>query len=231
LYWIQAHRLGEGFPDPGDALREPDGLLAAGGDLSNERLLDAYQRGIFPWYTDGQPILWWAPDPRSVLCPDELHVTRSLRRTLARGTLTVTIDRAFANVIRECAAPRRDDGGTWITGDMTNAYNRLHAAGYAHSVETWQQGTLVGGLYGVAIGKVFFGESMFARQPDASKVALARLVDRLRDWGYELIDCQVHNAHLESLGARTIARTEFNGLLEVLCPQRPSEQAWRSPDD
>ena len=194
----------------------PDGLLAVGGDLSSERLLTAYRHGIFPWYNPGQPILWWSPDPRAVLYPDKLKISRSLRQTLKRGQLRVTFDTCFREVMLACAAPREQypGGGTWISDDMIEAYTRLHAMGYAHSIETWHENRLVGGLYGVALGGVFFGESMFARETDASKVALVALVSKLREWGFVLIDCQIPSAHLTSLGAEEIARCVFLTELE-----------------
>ncbi len=193
-----------------------EGLLAVGGDLSSERLLDAYQRGIFPWYSPGQPILWWSPDPRAVLYPEKLKISRSLRKTLKRGQLRVTVDSCFRDVMLACAAPREQfpGGGTWITDAMIEAYTRLHAMGYAHSIETWHENRLVGGLYGVALGGVFFGESMFARETDASKVALVALVSKLREWGFALIDCQIPSAHLTSLGAVEIPRNAFLTELE-----------------
>ncbi|MDH4133468.1 MAG: leucyl/phenylalanyl-tRNA--protein transferase [Gammaproteobacteria bacterium] len=189
----------------------PEGLLAVGGDLSVERLLEAYRRGIFPWYNPGQPILWWSPDPRAVLYPEKLRVSRSLRKTLRRGHLCVTFDTAFREVMQACAAPRAQypGGGTWITDDMVAAYCALHARGVAHSVEVWEGRLLAGGLYGISLGGVFFGESMFTRVVDASKVALVALADRLRRSGYRLIDCQVTSAHLTSLGAEDISRARF----------------------
>lgn len=196
------------FPPP--FLAEPDGLLAVGGDLSVERLLLAYRSGIFPWYEDGEPLLWWSPDPRLVLLPEELHVSRSLARTLRRGTFRIAYDTDFAQVIRKCAdarGPGRD--GTWITRAMIAAYNRLHRGGYAHCAEAWQGDVLAGGLYGVAIGGCFFGESMFSEAPDASKAAFAALVERLRESGFRLIDCQVHTPHLVRFGAREIPRRAF----------------------
>jgi leucyl/phenylalanyl-tRNA--protein transferase len=227
LYWVQANRLADDFQDTKEALAEPDGLLAAGGDLSPERLLNAYCRGIFPWFSDGQPILWWAPDPRSVLFPERLKISRSLAKTLRRQPFHVTFDTAFIDVMRGCAAPRRGEPGTWITDAMLDAYTSLHRAGFAHSIECWSAGHLVGGLYGVAIGCVFFGESMFSAATDASKVALANLVDRLLSWEYRLIDCQIHNAHLESLGAERIPRAEFNVLVHEHCAQAPHAEAWQ----
>jgi leucyl/phenylalanyl-tRNA--protein transferase len=197
------------FPPIEKALKSPNGLLCAGGDLSPERLLDAYSHGIFPWFSEGDPILWWSPDPRMVLFPGELKVSRSLRRTLARDVFETRFDTAFGEVIDACAAPRAGQSGTWILPEMAAAYTALHEQGVAHSVESWREGELVGGLYGISLGRVFFGESMFSREADASKVALVRLVERLRAQGVELIDCQQATAHLASLGAREIGRAEF----------------------
>lgn len=196
------------FPPPHYA--DPDGLLAVGGDLSTDRLLLAYQQGIFPWYSSETPPLWWSPNPRLVLFPTELRVSKSLQRVLKKNAFRVTFDRAFLDVIQHCAVVKRGYGeGTWILPEMVDAYHLLHQLGYAHSVESWQAGELVGGLYGVAIGRVFFGESMFAQKTDASKVALVRLVQLLRHWDFDLIDCQVTTAHLQRLGAREISRKEF----------------------
>jgi leucyl/phenylalanyl-tRNA---protein transferase len=196
------------FPDP--ALAEPDGLLAVGGDLSSERLLSAYARGIFPWYSEDMPILWWSPDPRLVLFPVELHVSRSLRRTMRSGRYAVRTDTAFERVVRHCAEkPRPDQEGTWITPEMIDAYLQLHRHGFAHSVEAFEGETLAGGLYGVSLGSAFFGESMFADRPDSSKVAFATLVEWLRGWRFDLVDCQVRTAHLQRFGAREIPRAEF----------------------
>jgi leucyl/phenylalanyl-tRNA--protein transferase len=197
------------FPPLAAAQKEPNGLLAVGGDLSPRRLLDAYRRGIFPWYSEGDPILWWSPDPRMVLYPAELRVTRSLAKTLRNRSHEIRFDTAFAEVMRGCAAPRPGQGGTWIGPEMRAAYRKLHDLGHAHSAETWIDGELAGGLYGVAIGNAFFGESMFSRARDASKLALVGLVRRLAADGYGLIDCQMHTTHLESLGAREIPRAEF----------------------
>jgi leucyl/phenylalanyl-tRNA--protein transferase len=197
------------FPPVESALREPNGLLAAGGGLSPARLMEAYRHGIFPWFSDEDPVLWWTPDPRMVLWLTELHVSRSLRRTVRSGRFTVTLDTAFDQVIRGCAEPRADEGDTWITPEMMAAYRELARRGHAHSVETWLEGKLVGGLYGVAAGRMFYGESMFSRTTDASKVALACLVRQLERWGFELIDCQMATSHLASLGAREIPRPEF----------------------
>jgi leucyl/phenylalanyl-tRNA--protein transferase len=207
LPWLDPDSLW--FPDPVAALREPNGLLAVGGDLSARRLLAAYQRGIFPWFEQGQPPLWWSPDPRMVLFPDQFHPSRSLRKTLRSGRFSVSSDTDFDGVTAGCAAPRAGSSGTWLIPAMRTAYRKLHQMGYAHSVEVWQDEQLVGGLYGVALGQVFFGESMFSHVSDASKIAFAALVAQLRNHGYRLIDCQVSNPHLESLGARTIARQEF----------------------
>jgi leucyl/phenylalanyl-tRNA--protein transferase len=204
------------FPHPETALTRPNGLLAAGGDLSLERLLAAYRQGIFPWFSEGEPILWWSPDPRMVLFPDEFKVSRSLAKRLRRRDFEVRVDTAFEAVMQACAEPRPDQAGTWITADMQAAYGRLHASGIAHSVETWQAGHLVGGLYGVALGGVFYGESMFSRASDASKIALAHLVAQLRRWGFGLVDCQMETMHLASLGARPIPRAEFRLRLEAL---------------
>lgn len=205
-------RLGRdlSFPPLERALREPNGLLAVGGDLSSERLIAAYTHGIFPWYMPGEPLLWWSPDPRMVLFPGEFRISHSLRKRLARGGYAVRLDTAFAEVIAACAsAPRAGHHGTWITRPMQDAYLRLHRLGYAHSVETFIDGQLAGGLYGVAIGRVFFGESMFARLTDASKIALAHLARHLERSGFAVIDCQMTTPHLASMGAREIARSRF----------------------
>ena len=214
------------FPDPALAETEPNGLLAVGGDLSPQRLRNAYRLGIFPWFSAGQPILWWSPDPRLVLFPDRLRISRSLRKTLRRGTFTVSLDRDFGAVIRACAAPRADADGTWIVPEMARAYERLHSVGLAHSAEVWRDGELVGGLYGVAIGRAFFGESMFSRASDASKVALAHLVRCSSAWGFALIDCQVYTPHLASLGAVEIPRAEFLQRLADAVDQPVAAGAW-----
>jgi leucyl/phenylalanyl-tRNA--protein transferase len=200
------------FPDP--ALAEEGGLLAVGGDLRPERVVLAYRQGIFPWYSEGRPILWWCPAPRFVLLPDELHVGRTLRRAIKRSELRITLDTDFPAVIGRCAeAERAGQRGTWITDDVRAAFTELHRRGLAHSVEAWDGDRLVGGLYGLALGSVFFGESMFADAPDASKIAFVRLVDQLRAWGFDLIDCQVHTSHLERFGARYVAIEEFMARL------------------
>ena len=215
------------FPDVNLALHEPDGLLALGGDLSPERLLEAYRSGIFPWYDEGQPILWWSPNPRAVLFPSRLKVSRSLAKTLRQGRYRITLDQDFRAVMEGCAAPRKGAPGTWITRAMIEAYTELHARGYAHSVEAWCGDRLVGGLYGVALGKVFFGESMFSRSADASKVALVHLARQLEIWGYGLIDCQLYNDHLASLGAELISRSEFISLLTHWINQLGSGEGWQ----
>jgi len=227
LLWIAANTLADDFPDVREALEDPDGLLAAGGDLASGTLLEAYRRGIFPWYSHGQPILWWSPDPRCVLYPGQVHASRSLRRTLRRERFAVVCDTAFDAVLHGCAGPRRGVEGTWLSNEMIAAYRRLHHLGAAHSVECLQDGALVGGLYGVTIGRVFFGESMFSRVSDASKCALFSLSHNLRRWGYELIDCQLDSAHLRSLGALTIPRSRFTQLLERLCGEAPAAGAWK----
>ncbi|MDZ7840809.1 MAG: leucyl/phenylalanyl-tRNA--protein transferase [Gammaproteobacteria bacterium] len=208
----------------------PEGLLAIGGDLSSRRLLDAYRHGIFPWYSAGQPILWWSPDPRAVLYPDQLRISRSLRKTLKQGVFTVTFDRAFESVIEACAAPRRVGGepsaGTWITDEMKAAYVALHHQGYAHSVEAWSGSRLAGGLYGVALGRGFFGESMFHRQTDASKAALAGLVALLRRREFHIIDCQLPSAHIMSLGAVEIPRSRFLEELAVALEHDDPSFQW-----
>ena len=223
------------FPDVGRALREPNGLLAVGGDLSPERLAGAYRRGIFPWFGVGDPILWWSPDPRTVLVPERMRVSRSLRKRLRRRELGVTLDRDFSAVIRACAAPRDPKGGTWIVPEMVAAYERLHRLGLAHSVEVWagdpaRDGRLVGGLYGVAIGRVFFGESMFSRSTDASKVALVHLCRQLNEWQLGIIDCQMHTEHLASLGAQAVPRRVFVGWLDRLCPLPGRSGCWDDGD-
>ena len=212
-FLLMPHSAPDAFPDPELALDEPNGLLAAGGDLGPTRLLCAYRRGIFPWFSDGQPILWWSPDPRAVLWPEALRVSRTLRRTLRRETFTISANTAFDRVVRECARPRAGQDGTWITRGMATAYGRLHRAGHAHSIECWRGAELAGGLYGVAIGRVFFGESMFSRSADASKVALAHLCTL----GFGIIDCQLPNPHLARLGAVEMERQRFVALLDELC--------------
>jgi len=214
------------FPPVAKALAAPNGLLCAGGDLAPERLVEAYRHGIFPWFSEGDPILWWSPDPRMVLFPDELKVSRSLGKRVDRGTYETRVDTAFREVIEACAGPREGQSGTWIVPEMVEAYVRLHELGFAHSVESWREGRLEGGLYGVALGRVFFGESMFARAPDASKVALVKLVERLRRDGCRAIDCQQATPHLASLGAREISRKAFAQLLKESIQYPPSGSRW-----
>jgi leucyl/phenylalanyl-tRNA---protein transferase len=213
ITWLSPHDPPDGFPPAEQALEDPPGLLAAGGDLSPARLLAAYQRGIFPWYSPGQPVLWWSPDPRAVLFPEEFRCSRSLGKTRRNSGMTVAIDNDFAAVIDSCAAPREHSPGTWITTEMRRAYLQLHELGYAHSFGTYRDNMLVGGLYGVRLGGVFFGESMFSRERDASKVALAQLVDTCSQGGIAVIDCQLASRHLESLGSRAITRRQFQALL------------------
>lgn len=216
-------RTDTGVEFPPVETASPEGLLAVGGDLSTERLLAAYRHGIFPWYSEGQPILWWSPDPRAVLLPENLNISRSLRKTLRAGKFRVTLDTRFRDVILACAAPRPQHpyGGTWITPEMIDAYTQLHVLGWAHSIEAWRGDELVGGLYGVALGGAFFGESMFARATDASKVAFVCLVHQLVRWGFTLIDCQQYTEHLARFGAHEIPRPEF---------QRRLGQALALPD-
>lgn len=214
------------FPPVESALKHPNGLLAAGADLSPERLLEGYRRGIFPWFSEGDPILWWSPDPRMVLFPDELKISRSLAKTLRNRRYEVRFDSAFDEVMAGCAAPRKDEAGTWITQEMREAYDRLHALGHAHSVGIWIDGELAGGLYGVALGRVFFGESMFARTRDASKIALAALVAHLKSQNFGLIDCQMRTRHLETLGAREIPRRRFSRLIEELVHYSRAPAGW-----
>lgn len=224
--WLVRSAPPDAFPPVSDALDEPDGLLCAGGDLSRPRLLEAYRRGIFPWYSEGQPILWWSPDPRAVLFPAEFRLTRSLAKSCRNRGYAVTFDHAFGEVMRRCADARLRPEGTWISPAMIDAYEDLHRAGYAHSVETWHDGQLVGGLYGVALGDVFFGESMFSLARDASKVALKQLVDVALARGTALIDCQLASAHLASLGAREIPRREFVARLERAIPDLGPVVGW-----
>jgi leucyl/phenylalanyl-tRNA--protein transferase len=223
------------FPDVELALTEPDGLLAVGGDLSIDRLTSAYQQGIFPWYSEGQPILWWSPDPRMVLHPSEIKVSRSLAKKIRQQSFKVTFDQNFTDVITACSKPRFEKGieqnETWILDEMIDAYTKLHEAGYAHSVECWQDNKLVGGLYGVVIGKVFFGESMFSRVSDASKISFVFLSKQLQKWGFELIDCQVYTPHLESLGAKMISRKKFITLLQQHAVNNNEHNKWKTDLD
>jgi len=213
-YWLNPHDP-EDFPDVSLALTDPNGLLAVGGDLSVARLLTAYRRGIFPWYSEDQPILWWSPDPRMVLFPNQIHISKSLQKTLRKNIFELRIDTVFEQVMRQCAAPRNDNAGTWITEEMIYAYIELHRQGHAHSIECWQNNELVGGLYGVAIESTFFGESMFSRTPNASKVALVSLSQYCLENNIKLIDCQVESEHLFSMGAVNITRDEFVKWLQA----------------
>ncbi|GAB2898217.1 leucyl/phenylalanyl-tRNA--protein transferase [Microbulbifer echini] len=225
LMWLDHTQID--FPSTQSALEDPNGLLAAGGDLTPEWLLAAYRRGIFPWYSEDQPILWWSPSPRCVVIPQDFRIGRSLRKALRRGTFTTTFDQAFERVVEGCRAPRAEEDGTWITEEMAEAYIDMYHLGHAHSVEVWRDEKLVGGLYGISIGQVFFGESMFHRETDASKVAFVHLVRQLELWGCTLIDCQVSNPHLSSLGAIEMCRKDFEHLLESGLAQPAFPQPWK----
>jgi leucyl/phenylalanyl-tRNA--protein transferase len=226
VVWLTPDDPPQQFPPVETALREPDGLLAAGGDLRPERLLAAYRQGIFPWYDEGQPLLWWSPDPRCVFQKGDFHVSRRMRRELRRSTAELRFNTAFAEVIRACAAPRRYEHGTWITDDMIDAYERLHRAGWAHSIEVWQDEALIGGLYGLVIGRAVFGESMFSLRSNASKIALLALDRMLSDDTFGIIDCQVQSSHLLSLGATTIPRSSFVATLGRLCETPTAFESW-----
>jgi leucyl/phenylalanyl-tRNA--protein transferase len=227
IRWISPAEAPDAFPPADEALEEPNGLVAAGGDLSPERLLLAYPRGIFPWYEAGQPILWWSPDPRAVLWPSRLRVSRSLGKIVTQRRFGLSSDAAFDEVLEGCAAPRSSASGTWITAQMASAYSELHRLGWAHSFEAWQDGRLVGGLYGVAIGRVFFGESMFARISNASKAAFVTAVRYLEQRGYALIDCQIASAHMSSLGATALRRRLFLDYLRDFCGAEVRPGGWR----
>jgi len=215
------------FPPLETALVKPNGLLAAGGDLSPERLIEAYRSGIFPWFNANETILWWSPDPRMVLFPSELRISRSLNKILRNSNYEVRVDSAFSQVIQACAEPRKGQSGTWIHSDMVSAYTVLHEMGLAHSVETWVGGELVGGLYGIAQGKMFFGESMFSRTHDASKIAFVHLVKQLERWNFKMIDCQMKTTHLASFGAREIPRKEFSQKLKELVNYSNQIEKWQ----
>ncbi len=225
------NRIDCGFPDVGNALPEPNGLLAAGGDLKPELLIEAYSKGIFPWYEEGHPILWWSPDPRMVLFPERVKVTRSLRKTLRKQNVHIRFDTAFEEVVRACAEPRKHQHGTWITAAMVDAYCQLHRLGFAHSVEAWSADRLVGGLYGVALGRIFFGESMFSRERDASKITLVYLAHACLHWRYQMIDCQVESEHLKTLGAELIPRRDFVELVARECRKESAPFAWAETVD
>jgi len=226
LRWLSADDSSEVFPCPNKALTDPNGLLAAGGDLSSKRLLSAYSQGIFPWYEKDQPILWWSPEPRAVLWPKEIRISRTLNRKIQREVFFVSADRAFSSVLQGCAKERRNGNRTWITKEMKHAYQNLHDLGWAHSFEVWQDEVLVGGLYGIGIGQVFFGESMFSQKSDASKVALVKANEYLQYCGYKLIDCQIWSTHLGTLGAKLMPRQKFLDILAQLCKPPGNPGPW-----
>ena len=229
IAWLSERDSPDAFPPVKLALREPDGLLAAGGDLSPQRLIAAYRRGIFPWYSQGQPILWWCPDPRAILLPSEFKTSRSLAKTLRNGGCVTRIDTAFDAVIRACGSSEVRPGGTWLSVEMRAAYTTLHRLGHAHSFETWRDDRLVGGLYGVAIGRVFYGESMFSLESDASKIPMRRLCDELLAREFHMIDCQMATPHLLSLGAQLIPRSEFIALVETFAAVPAPPASWAAP--
>ncbi len=227
LHWLDPRNPRQPFPSPQLAMRDPNGLLAIGGDLSVTRLLRAYSEGIFPWYNPDEPILWWCPDPRAVLVPAQFHVSRSLSRRLRRRDYAVTMNRAFGSVLDHCAAPRVRSRGTWLGPEMKHSYHEMFERGYAQSVEIWQSGQLVGGIYGVSLGRVFFGESMFSRADDGSKIALYYLCQQLTAWNYELMDCQIASAHLASLGAVELPRASFLPLLHSAIAANGRSGRWQ----
>lgn len=231
LHWLDPARPEEPFPPPEDALREPNGLLAIGGDLTPERLINAYTAGIFPWYNPDEPILWWSPDPRTVFTPHTIHVSRSLRRAINRKDYAVSLDLAFERVINACSAPRSGQRGTWLGPAMRQAYLRLHALGHAHSIEVWRDRRLIGGLYGVALGRVFFGESMFSRETNGSKLALAHLARELAARRFVLIDGQVGSPHLYRMGAFDLPRREFRQYLQAAKPEFAQPGRWERVTD
>lgn len=227
IIWLDPSDPGASFPDINQALTDPDGLLASGGDLSVTRLLNAYRKGIFPWYEYGQPILWWSPNPRGVLFTEKFKISRRLRRTLRKNDWTITFDGDFRKTVTACATPRNNARGTWITNEMIDAYCHLHQIGNAHSIELWDQHErLIGGIYGVLIGKMFYGESMFSFQTNASKVALAYLAMHMQHWGFPLLDCQLPSPHLTSLGAEAISRKEYIKYMKPLCNKAPINFNW-----
>lgn len=230
-FWIEPTDRNVKFPNVAFALKEPNGLLAVGGNLTPRRLLTAYMQGIFPWYSQGQPILWWSPDPRAVLFPSRIKVSRSLRKEIRNGCFEITLDHSFREVIEACAQPRANSHGTWITPEITEAYCHLHNMGFAHSVEAWHDEKLVGGLYGIALGKVFFGESMFSRVANASKVAFVQLVQQLQEWGFVVIDCQIQSDHLRSLGSEDVRRAEFIRILNQHCHVPRERSSWTLDTD
>lgn len=227
LHWLDPRDPHQPFPPAYKAMRDPNGLLAIGGDLSITRLLHAYSSGIFPWYNPNEPILWWCPDPRAVLEPGDFHVSHSLRKRIRRDDYTITFDVAFSDVLNACTAIRRGSHGTWLGADMKRAYQELHAQGYAHSVEIWRHRQLVGGLYGVSLGRAFFGESMFSVESDGSKLALYWLCQQLRLWDFELLDCQIASEHLRSLGASEIPREKFLGRLRHALAKPVTIGTWQ----
>ena len=231
FHCLKTGQVSSELPPVEYALREPNGLLAVGGDLTPDTLVTAYRAGVFPWYSDGQPPLWWSPDPRCVLNPKEFHVSRSLERELRRRSWKIQLDRDFLGVMRACAGERRGHRGTWITDEMLTAYSELYRRGFAHSLECWVDNELAGGIYGVAIGQVFFGESMFSLLTNGSKVALHALTRRLQTWGYRLLDCQVPNPHLHTLGASLLSRGEFCALLRSACMAPVAATAWQPDTD
>jgi leucyl/phenylalanyl-tRNA--protein transferase len=222
LPWLEEN---DDFPPIESALRDPNGLLAAGGDLSPERLVHAYSKGIFPWFSEDQPILWWSPDPRCVIFPNEVHISKSLKKHIRQKKPRLSFNRAFQEVIRHCARWESEEG-TWITEEMEEAYLNLNQLGFAHSVEVWEGNELVGGLYGLALGRCFFGESMFSLKPNASKVAFSGLCQQLNQWDYAIIDCQVENPHLLTLGAKCIDRRDFLSILKDNVGLRPNHTEW-----
>ena len=225
LYWLDPRNPREPFPPGECALRDPDGLIAVGGDLSVSRLLLAYRHGIFPWFNPDEPILWWTPDPRAVIYPEQLHVSRSLRRAARRDDYAVTLDRAFMRVVNACAEGRSE--GTWLGPAMRQAYTELFRRGYAHSIEVWREGELIGGLYGIALGKVFFGESMFSRASNGSKLAMLWLCRQLQAWNFALLDCQVASPHLERMGISRISRKQFERILDSAIDDAPApDGSW-----
>lgn len=226
LHWLDPRDPQQPFPPAHLAMRDPNGLLAIGGDLSVARLIRAYSSGIFPWYNPDEPILWWSPDPRAVMLPDAIKVSRSLDKSIRRADYAVTLDQAFPDVLEHCSGPRSRSRGTWLGEEMREAYAQLHARGFAHSVEVWREGQLIGGLYGVALGRVYFGESMFSHANDASKIGLYWLSRQLSSWKFDLIDCQVGSDHLKSLGATEVSRERFLNLLRIAVAQPPRTGRW-----
>ncbi len=230
IFQLQGTESTMPFPSPELATRKPDGLLAVGGDLSKERLLQAYSQGIFPWYSKGQPILWWCPDPRAVLYPENIHVSRSLKRKIKKGGFILKIDRNFPMVMSSCAMPRKGQEGTWLLPEMRLAYQNMFNNDYAHSIELWKKNSLVGGLYGLSIGTVFFGESMFSSIPDASKIIMVYLMNLLKKYNFSFMDCQIFNSHLGRMGAIEIPRSRFLSELAIALKENPSTDIWNQPN-